>query len=416
VPEARFPGEPATDALLDAYLDALAAALRLPGDERDEVRAEIRGHLLDARSEFMAVGLGPDRAGAEALRRLGSAEILAREITRARQTHRALLAAVGGATWAATGAAARGLLLGIAAVLVVSLLGALGIGAASRVAGNGTWTLWDAGWFTALGAAACWVAAALAGRTFVSAAARRSHRPAESVRPWVAGLGGALVVWLALAWFVAPQNLVSVIALALVPAIFVAAALTGSDRPMERSRRDRVATLTLLAAVLIALPLVVLLAATPVQTQVSSVGSGPYATPSDLLHASGFDLPGRYVADPPPLGAVEWRLQDGLAVASLGAAASVGARWHDLRLEAWRALPGGTAIDRADRAPFATAPLTVQSDQLVGAVRVDRTRDVSLWWVVVTGIAPDGGRDLIVIIGGGNSTFSGSAWDRLTAS
>ena len=61
------------------------------------------------------------------------------------------------------------------------------------------------------------------------------------------------------------------------------------------------------------------------------------------------------------------------------------------------------------------APMAVQSDRLVGAVRVDRTRDVSQWVLVVTGVAADGGRDLIATLGGMNSTFTGSAWDWSTA-
>lgn len=59
--------------------------------------------------------------------------------------------------------------------------------------------------------------------------------------------------------------------------------------------------------------------------------------------------------------------------------------------------------------------MTIDSGRLVGAVGVDKTRDVSQWWVVVTGIAADGGRDLIATLGGGNSTFTGSAWDWVTA-
>jgi hypothetical protein len=59
--------------------------------------------------------------------------------------------------------------------------------------------------------------------------------------------------------------------------------------------------------------------------------------------------------------------------------------------------------------------MTIQSNGLVGAVRVDRTRDVSQWVLVVTGVAADGGRDLIATLGGMNSTFTGSAWDWLTA-
>jgi hypothetical protein len=96
------------DPALDAYLDALAAALDLPSQERLEVRDEIGAHLLDLRSELAEAGLTDEMAAEEALRRLGPPDLLGRELTRARQTHRALLAAVGGATWAATGAPSGG--------------------------------------------------------------------------------------------------------------------------------------------------------------------------------------------------------------------------------------------------------------------------------------------------------------------
>jgi hypothetical protein len=108
-------------------------------------------------------------------------------------------------------------------------------------------------------------------------------------------------------------------------------------------------------------------------------------------------------------------LDQGLANGALENAAAVMTRWHDLRLEAWRASPSGGELDQAYTLPFATAPLTVQAGRLVGAVRVDSTRDVTLWWLVVTGISPDGGRDVITTLGGSNSTFTGSALDWLTA-
>ena len=400
----------------DGYLDALATALDLPGEERLEVRDEIGAHLLDLRSELIEAGLTDDAAGLEALRRLGPPDVMGREITRARQTRRALLAAVGGATWSATGAAFRGLILGIAAVTVVAMVGMLAMAAATRLVGDGTWTLSDAGWFTAFGVAAFWVSAWLAGRTLVSVAARRSHRPVERVRRWAAAIGGAVVAWLALAWFTAPQNLFSAIALAVVPAVFVAAALTGTDRAVQRSGRARVASLALLVTVVISVPLLFWVAASPVETraQLSSV-SPAYASMQDLLHAIGFDMPGRFVADVPELGVDGWTIDHGLATATLDGAAVLTVRWHDLRLEAWRSNHPPGALDRAYPAPFATAPLAVQSGQLVGSVRVDRTRGVSQWDLVVTGIAADGGRDLVARLGGSNSTFTGSAWDWLTA-
>lgn len=415
MPEPGAPGAPTRDPALDAYLGALASALDLPADERIEVRDEIGAHLADLRSELVDGGLPPEVASDEALRRLGPPGDLARELTRARQTRRALLAAVGGATWAATGAALRGLILGVAAVTVVAVAGMLAMAVVTRLVGDGTWTLSDAGWYTAVGVAAFWVSAWLAGRTLVSVAARRSHRPAVRVRPWIVAIGGTLVAWLALAWLQAPQNLWSVASLALVPAVFVVATLTGTDRSIERSRKARWASLALFATVVIAVPLLVVMAATPVRTQLSSVGSGPYASMEELLRATGFDLPGRFVADLPEFATRDMRVDHGLATATLGSAATVTSRWHDLRVEAWRATPAGGEIDRTYNLPFTSGPMAIESDHLVGAVRVDRTRDVSQWWLVVTGVAADGGRDLITTLGGANSTFTGSAWDWVTA-
>ncbi len=405
----------AVEPAIQAYLDALVASLDLPVEERIEAREEIGSHVADVRAELIDAGMGSERASAEALRRLGPPDVLARELTRARHSRRALLAAVGGATWASAEAAARGLVLGIAGASVMVAAGMLLMAGASRLVGDGTWALSDAGWVTLAGGAVVWVSAAFAGRTFVSIVAHRSHRSAGRLRPWVAAIGGTLVGWVSLLWVDAPQNLWSVIALALIPIVFVVAALTASDRPIERSSRARRASHALLATVLITVPLLVLAAAAGVQTRASSVGQGPFSSMADLEHATGFDLPGRYIPDPPAFATVDWKVVQGSAEASLGDAALAAGRWRDLRLEAWRASPSGGEIDRAYSQPFATAPMVVESASLVGALRVDRTRNVSQWWLVVTGVAADGGRDLIARIGGGSSTFTGSAWDWLTA-
>lgn len=414
-PDPIVPGSSGLSPAFDAYLGSLATALELPADERLEVRDEIGAHLADLRAELIDAGLPPERASDEALRRLGPPEILGRELTQARQTRRALLAAVGGATVASGGAAVRGLILGVAAVTIAAVAGALLMAAVTRIFGDGSWTLSDAGWFTAFGIAAFWPAAWLGGRTLVSVAARRSHRPAEQLRPWIAAIGALVVAWVTLVWLRAPQDLWSVIAAALVPVVFVAATVSGTDREAGRSRRARLATLGLFAALLVAIPVLVWIAGTPVETRLSSTGSGPYASMEDMLRATGFDLPGRFVADPPTVEEGGMRVDHGYASTSLGAAARFSTRWHDIRLEAWRASDEGASIDRAFDRPFATSPMTVDSGRFVGAVRIDGTRDVSQWWLVVTGVASDGGRDLIATIGGANSTFTGSAWDWVTA-
>lgn len=400
---------------LETYLDALGRALELPVDEVAEVREEIAAHLVDLRGELSATGLSSADATREAIRRLGPPGVLGRELTRARQTPRALLAAVGGATTAAAGAAARGYLLGIATVMVVLVTASLAIAGFARLVGSEPPSFGDTGWITVAVAFASWVAAWLAARAFVSAAARRSHRPARRIRRWVAVAGGALVLWAAVFWFQGGQNLFSVLALVLVPVVFLVAALTATDRRIERGVAARRATLALFATLLVAVPVIMLgLLGATTTVGVSAVGSGPYGSMEELLRAQGFDMPGRFVPDPPDV-APHWTLDHGLATVVVADATALTSRWRDLRVEAWRADASGGSLDRSYTTPFATAPMVLRSGSLVGSVRVDRTRDVSQWWLVVTGTAADGGRDLVLSLGGMNSTFTGSAWDWLTA-
>ena len=403
---------------LGDYLDRLDAALGLPVEERASVREEIAAHLFDEQASLTAAGDPPAAALTTAIGRLGDPAGLGRALTHARQTPRSLLAAAGAGTWAAAGAALRGWIIGLALLVAgLSIAGAL-TAIAFRIGAIGTWTIMDQGWFTAVAATTLWFGAWAAGRAFVSRAARGAHRRAESIRPFIAVAGALVIAWLALVWLRGPQNLGSVVVLALVPAWFAMAAWTGSDRPIARSRRARVATLGLVATLALCLPLLVVAAATPIATSLSSVGSGPYASMADLLHAEGFDMAGRYVADPPDFGGTSWSIKDGVAQVTLsqGAAAAT-TRWHDLRVEAWRSNFDTGALDLAYRTPIATSPLSMiaSDDALSGAVRVDNVRGVSEFWLVVTGVAADGQRDLLVSLGGTNTTFTGSALDWLTA-
>lgn len=405
-------GEPA----FDAYLEALEAALDLPTSDRADIRDEIEAHLRDARAEAISQGAADETAATDAIRRFGDPVTLAVELTRSRRRGSTLLAAAGAGTWAAAGAAVRGFILGIA--LVATVLGAAGVltAIAFRAGIIGTWSIPDWGWYTVVWALALWFAAWQGARALVTALANRTHRRAERIRPIVAIVAGLAVAWLSLAWLQAPQNLGSVVVLSLVPLVFVIAAITGSDREIGRSRAARRASLALFAAVVVAVPLLLILAGTPVGSGLTSVGSGPYPSMEALLAAQGFDMPGRFVPDPPEFGTAHSQNDHGVARVEIGSAAVVTTRWHDLRVEAWRSdLSNGTLI-RDHSAPFATAPLSLAGDDsLVGSVRVDRTRDVSGWWLVVTGTAPDGIRDLVVSLGGTNTTFTGSVLDWLTA-
>ncbi|MBI3748905.1 MAG: hypothetical protein HY262_08680 [Chloroflexi bacterium] len=405
------------DPAIDEYLDELEAALDLPAFERADVRDEIAAHLRDARAEAIDAGATDETVDAHLLRTFGDPKDLARDLTRARQARSTLLAAAGAGTWAAAGAAFRGYVLGIA--LLATVLVAIGVvvAMAFRAGLIGTWSLADQGWITAIGGVAVWFAAWQGSRTLVAVFAQRSHHRVERVRPFVGATAGLVTGWLALVWFRAPQNLGSVVVLAVVPALVVAGTLTGPDREIVRTKAARRASLALFVTVLVTVPLLMISAGTGVsQGSLTSVGPRPFASMEELQASLGLDMPGRYVADPPTLAFQSWGLDHGVANVEIRDAAVVSARWRNIRVEAWRPDLTDGSLDRAYPTPFAIGPMSAgPSDSLVGSVRVDRTRDVSGFWLVVTGTAVDGGRDLIVSLGGTNVTFTGSALDWLTA-
>lgn len=403
---------------LAAYLDALESSLDLPQPFRSEAREEIAGHLADAAATLEAGGLSPADAVREALRRMGAPSELGREITRARQTRRALLAAVGPGIWAAGGGAIRGFVFGLALVttgVLAVLLGLRGL----QVAGlptidMSTVRIGNTRATFAL-AVAFWFAAWRGSRVLVSVVSYRSRRQPEVLRPWIAAIGGSVILTLVLFWFRGAQDELSVIALLAVPLVFVGGVLTADGRPIEPMRRSLVVvTATLLILVLVA----VLMAAAPVQKTLSAVGGGPFGSMEELLRSENMDLPGRFVADPPDFGGVSTTMGGGIATVGLGAASlDQVPRWRDIRLEAWRALDlsSATTLDRRFTTPFATAPFVRVGDGMEGSLRVDATRGVEFYWLVITGVAADGQRDLLRQVTGSNTDFVGTAWDWLAA-
>ena len=400
---------------IEAWLDELEGALDLPSAERGAVREEIGAHLIDEQASLVAGGLDSDAAAAAAIEHQGDALVLGQALTRARQSRRALLAAAGAGTMAAAGAGIRAVILGTATLVAILLAVALIASIVTR-GGTAVSLVIDAGWYTALGATTLWFAAWAAGRSFVAVAARESHRPDAWLRPWIALLGGLVIAWLALVWLRVPQNLASVLVLAAVPASFAVAALTGSDRPIARTRLARRAGLLLFVTVAFGLPVLALVGATPVATSMLAVGSGPYPSMADLLKAQNLDLTGRLVDDVPDVGGSSWSNSNGIVMVTVENGTALSSRWHDLRFEAWRATLASDAVDRAWATPFATVPAALTGDQqLAGSLRVDGTRNASAFLIVLTGVATDGQRDFITSLGGSNTAFNGSVLDWLRA-
>ncbi len=404
----------AEDTTRTAYLERVGAGLRLPPDLEADVIEELRDHIADATDALVAAGTDRRTAEAEALDRLGRPEILAEQIRRAHQTDRRLLAAVAGGVVAAGGGAFRGFVFGMAAVSILAVTAMLAI------RGLQTSGLIRADPAIAPGAtsAAATVAVALAlclaawcgSRELVAVVSRRSRRRAGDVRPWVAVVGGSAILALSLFGFRGTQTELSVVVVLLVPVAFVAGALSARGRAVEPTRRSTAMAFAILVGLGLAMAL---LAGTPVGTSLSAVGSGPFASMEDLLRSENMDLPGRYVADAPDFGDGTDTVEDGVVTVRLEAPASL-SRWQDLRLEAWRSIDLPT-LDRRFSSPFAATPLVRDGDRIEGSVRIDGTRDVENYWLVVTGLAADGQRDLLAQLTGSNTSFVGSAWDFLVA-
>src|SRR6187200_2388320 len=112
----------------DAYLDQVAARLRLPEDHARDVIEELQGHLAASVAGLLNEGLTPDQAERESIARLGNPDELADGIRQARQSRRRLLAAagsgavatVGGVVWAYVFAIALATVAGVLATFLIS--------------------------------------------------------------------------------------------------------------------------------------------------------------------------------------------------------------------------------------------------------------------------------------------------------
>lgn len=115
----------------DAFLRRVDERLPFVAEQRADVLEELRGHLDESVADLVDGGWDPVAAEEEALRRIGDPDDLAREIGRAQQTRRRLLAATGGAVFNLGLSVLYGAFVvmpaSFVAVVVVGILGALGV-------------------------------------------------------------------------------------------------------------------------------------------------------------------------------------------------------------------------------------------------------------------------------------------------
>ena len=383
------------------FLRELDAVLPFPDDRRSEIVEEIASHLDDA----VADGL----TESSAQRRLGEPADLARDLARPEQSAWRVLAGVGAALRSGIGHWLYGYLLGSLLVF----LGALGSAALVQLIGAwlGTgWTLMtsDQGWNTMLVALAAAVGLYYAGRVIPDRLARTSRLLERDVRPYAVAATAVLALAITVLVVDAPQNWASVVALAMAPSAVALGALRPSLLPSGLRAYAAILVLAL------ALPMA-LLALTGLGT--ASAGVNVTDGPSDrnLGHVGPWWPP--FSDDGfPPIESSGWS-REGNGPVLWNATVEPGAlgELHDLRLEAWHSDPAALAIDDQFTEPFAVAIPSRGDGTLTAAIDTASEPGVGAWELVLTGVGPDDVRYVLDAGSGGNSTFTGSAWDWVTA-
>ncbi|HUP55136.1 MAG TPA: permease prefix domain 1-containing protein, partial [Methylomirabilota bacterium] len=218
----------------DAYLEQVAARLRLPESEAGDVLEELRGHLAESVSDLMREGLTPEQAERGSVARLGNPGELADGIRTARQTRRRMLAAAGAGAVAATSglfwgwlfAAALSTVAGVGATLIISL--AL------------QWLhLSTPGWQPPdiLSVPFALFVPGYAGHRLVGAVATASGRSVGSIKRPIAVGGGILVAIVAIFVVSGELDQLSVLTHVAVPIGFAGGAILARDAHSVRLRR-----------------------------------------------------------------------------------------------------------------------------------------------------------------------------------
>jgi len=383
------------------FLRELDTVLPFPDDRRSEIVEEIASHLDDA----VADGLSESSAQ----RRLGEPADLARDLARPERSVWRVLAGVGAALSSGIGHWLYGYLLGS----LLLLLGALGSAALVQLIGAWFGTGWsmltaDQGWNTMLVALAGAFGLYYAGRVIPNRVARASRHLERDVRPWAVGATTMLALAIALLVVDAPQNWASVIALAMAPS----AVGLGAYRPHLLPPGIRAYAAILVLA--LALPVMILvMAGSGTSTNVNGA-EGPLDR--NLGQVGRWWPPSVESGGLPPIESGGWsQMGNGPVLWNATFEPGALAELHSLRLEAWHSDLATFAIDDRFTEPFAVAVPSRAEGTLTAALDTASEPGVGAWQLVLTGVGQDGVRYILEAGSGGNSTFTGSVWDWVTA-
>jgi hypothetical protein len=406
-----------------AYLDRMSGELRLPAADVAEVRAELSDHLQDSIASLEAEGLDHERATREALARLGSADELGRHLRHAHQSTRRLLAGAGGGVFAAGGGWVLGYMGGWVVAILLTLLFGAAITVLTRIGLPMPDLMGDHGDTvnSLLIGIANAMAAGVAVRYAVRTSAGLSRRAPRSIAVFWAVAGAVGFGWYAIFGLHGLQSWPGVVLELSVPLFVIAAATVRIDRPMPHVGRWAVAIVGL--SVLGTGLMFAAVSGVSVSGSSSSaqIGDGP-----DMhFDIAGPTAPTAWLPEHGLSGGGWGGSSDGATWTSFGLAtgtmpmATALADWHDVRVEAWHGMsgndPNSFGLDPRYSSPFAIEPANIHDNSIDASFRFGQWRDAKSWWLILTGVGPDGHRYVLSAGGGGGSSFNGSAWDWLTA-
>lgn len=364
------------------YLERLDQGLRLPAGLRRDVLAEIAGHLSQSVATLEADGATHADAVREALRRLGPPEPLARDLRSAQQTTRRLIAGVGGGVFGATAGLGVGLLFGALALLPAVLFSMLLTTAINALA-HTEWT-WSSAAATSSNLLFVDIAMVVTGRVVTRLSAGLARRELRPVAWVVTAIGVPIVAALTVGQIRQEWTWLGVPFAVALPVCFAAGALTADRAVRWPSRRLRLVGWLALGTAYVAIP--VLLGAPSVDARIPPPGIERVAPPA----------PAAFV--PQTAGAGTglftscWSFEEPAIECTVHGVPSV--PFTDLRLEAWPGeqdfIPDGP--DPRATAPLAVAPMVAETEKLTGTVDAGFHRSGNAWWLVVTGVGPDGVR------------------------
>ena len=423
-----------------AFLRTYRSALGMPDGLAESLVFKARDQIEASRNALIAESMASGAATAEAISRMGPPLDLARQARRSNQTWVRFLGGIAAGILAMPGAGILGSVVGLLTGFVIHVIGPAVFSVSDQSHNSFARGQLD----VVVGMALLSVGAFYASRTGARVWAGVSgRRPAPLGVVWA--IVGTPIVAAAMLFLVrGDQSWPIFIAEMLVPVAYAAGALVFVDRSWWLEPiRSRAFVALIGASVVIGLVSSLMLVSAyrsnyvnidpyspgfPTQEAIQAIQAvdtaGPYPSASDHFKDSFASYP-QILSGAWPVAVYVYFYGPNMKDPLPG--------WTDIRIEAWRSTSLG-GIAAGTSAPAATAPVfpvvthpEADNEVLTGRLDLGLRRDGPFWWILITGVAPDGVRYRLVddreALGLGllnSRQFAtlipyGTAWEWLTA-